>query len=127
MSPIAHRIVGVLAPDPRHQGVRRCRAKLMIDGIPRNVLARAVNRGIPVARLDLIDAQGNTLCAADRPPLIGWGEAPPASAIDVPADLHCRRHRSRRRTRPSRTRKHQVHPARGPTPCATFGAYAFRP
>jgi hypothetical protein len=48
------------------------RAKLMLDAVPPDVLAAAVERGSLVGRLGLTDAKGNPLCAAVRPPLIAW-------------------------------------------------------
>jgi Family of unknown function (DUF5990) len=51
------------------------RAKLMLDAVPRDVLAAAVERGALVGRLGLTDAKGNPLCAAVRPPTITWSAA----------------------------------------------------
>jgi hypothetical protein len=48
------------------------RAKVMLDGVPRNVLADAMERGVLVGRLGLTDAKGNPLCAAVRESLIEW-------------------------------------------------------
>ena len=51
------------------------RAKLMFDGIPDDVLVTARESGVLVGRLGLTDTKGNPLCAAVRPPLIGWTSA----------------------------------------------------
>ncbi|RDH76442.1 monooxygenase [Mycolicibacterium moriokaense] len=48
------------------------RAKLMLDAVPADVLANAVESGTLVGRLGLTDAKGQPLCAAVRPPAIGW-------------------------------------------------------
>jgi hypothetical protein len=48
------------------------RAKLMLDGVPPDVLAAAVASGVLVGRLGLTDEKGNPRCAAVRPPLIEW-------------------------------------------------------
>ena len=48
------------------------RAKLWLDCIPSEVLARAVDQGLLVGRLALTDYKGNPLCAAIRPPRIDW-------------------------------------------------------
>jgi hypothetical protein len=48
------------------------RAKIMFDGIPREVMQRARVSGVLTGRLGLTDPQGNPTCAAVRPPLIEW-------------------------------------------------------
>jgi hypothetical protein len=48
------------------------RAKLMLDGVPTDVLRAALNGGVLVGRLGLSDEKGNPRCAAVRPPLIEW-------------------------------------------------------
>jgi Family of unknown function (DUF5990) len=48
------------------------RAKLMLDGVPSDVLRDAVERGTLVGRLRLTDEKGHPRCAAVRPPLIEW-------------------------------------------------------
>lgn len=48
------------------------RAKLMLDGVPPDVLRGAVANGVLVGRLGLTDEKGNPRCAALRPPLIAW-------------------------------------------------------
>jgi hypothetical protein len=48
------------------------RAKLMLDGVPPDVLGAAVASGVLVGRLGLTDEKGNPRCAAVRPPLIDW-------------------------------------------------------
>lgn len=49
------------------------RAKIWLDnGVPKEVFARAAERGQLVGRLRLTDAKGNPLCASVRPPLIEW-------------------------------------------------------
>jgi hypothetical protein len=48
------------------------RAKLMLDGVPADVLAAADRQGTLVARLGLTDASGGPLCAAVRPPVVRW-------------------------------------------------------
>jgi hypothetical protein len=48
------------------------RAKLMLDGVPESVLAKAAKSGVLVGRLALTDVKGQPLCAAVRPPMIGW-------------------------------------------------------
>jgi len=52
------------------------RAKLWLDAIPGEVVARAAEQGVLVGRLGLTDRKGNPLCAAVRPPLIEWSAAP---------------------------------------------------
>ena len=52
------------------------RAKLWFDGVPAEVLTRAVAQGLLVGRLGLTDRKGNPLCAAVRPPLITWTPGP---------------------------------------------------
>ena len=49
------------------------RAKLMLDGVPPDVLvAAAAADGVLVGRLGLTDEKGNPRCAVVRPPLIEW-------------------------------------------------------
>lgn len=48
------------------------RAKLMLDGVPADVLVEAERSGSLVARLGLTDDQGGPLCAAVRPPVVAW-------------------------------------------------------
>jgi hypothetical protein len=48
------------------------RAKLMLDGVPDTVLAKAAKSGTLVGRLGLSDAKGEPLCASVRPPAIEW-------------------------------------------------------
>jgi hypothetical protein len=48
------------------------RAKLMLDGVPDSVLAKAAKSGVLVGRLGLTDVKGQPLCAAVRPPMIEW-------------------------------------------------------
>lgn len=51
------------------------RAKIMLDGVPADVMAAARESGVLVGRLGLTDARGNPTCAAVRPPLIEWAAA----------------------------------------------------
>ena len=46
------------------------RAKLMLDGVPPDVLRRAVEGGMLIGRMGLTDEKGHPRCAAVRPPLI---------------------------------------------------------
>jgi hypothetical protein len=48
------------------------RSKLMLDGVPDDILAKAAKSGVLVGRLGLTDAKGQPLCAAVRPPAIDW-------------------------------------------------------
>jgi len=48
------------------------RAKILVDGIPADVMAAAHKLGVLVGRLGLTDPKGNPTCAAVRPPLIEW-------------------------------------------------------
>ena len=48
------------------------RAKLMLDGVPPDVLGQAVETGTLIGRIGLTDEKGNPSCAAMRPPLIDW-------------------------------------------------------
>jgi Family of unknown function (DUF5990) len=48
------------------------RAKLMLDGVPDEILGEAATTGILVGRLGLTDAKGQPLCASVRPPVIKW-------------------------------------------------------
>jgi hypothetical protein len=58
------------------------RAKLMLDAVSPEVLRRAREQGVLVARVTLTDAKGYPTCASVRPPFIEWSAAPAA-----PADL----------------------------------------
>jgi hypothetical protein len=51
------------------------RAKIMLDGIPADVMAAAQASGVLVGRFGLTDPKGNPTCAAVRPPLIEWTSA----------------------------------------------------
>ena len=51
------------------------RAKLWLDGIPPDVLSRAVSTGVLVGRLGLTDERGHPRCASVRPPVIEWSAA----------------------------------------------------
>jgi hypothetical protein len=48
------------------------RAKLRLDEIPAEVLARALKRGTLVARVTLTAEDGSPICASVRPPSIRW-------------------------------------------------------
>ncbi len=48
------------------------RAKLLLDAVPDDVLAAAIEGGLLVGRLGLTDKSGRPLCAAVRPPRIEW-------------------------------------------------------
>jgi hypothetical protein len=48
------------------------RAKLMLAGVPTDVLAEAAESGTLIGRLGLTDGKGQPLCAAVRPPAIEW-------------------------------------------------------
>jgi hypothetical protein len=52
------------------------RAKLMLDGVPPEVLRRAVDNGMLIGRMGLTDQRGHPRCAAVRPPLIDWTAYP---------------------------------------------------
>jgi uncharacterized protein DUF5990 len=52
------------------------RAKLMLDGVPPDVLHRAVDSGTLIGRMGLTDEKGHPRCAAVRPPLIDWTAYP---------------------------------------------------
>jgi Family of unknown function (DUF5990) len=52
------------------------RAKLMLDGVPPEVLRRAVDNGMLIGRMGLTDEKGHPRCAAVRPPLIDWTASP---------------------------------------------------
>ena len=54
------------------EGAMFRRAKLMLDGVPTDVLRAAERSGSLVARLGLTDANGGPLCAAVRPPVVTW-------------------------------------------------------
>ena len=56
------------------------RAKLMLDGVPPDVLRRAVETGTLNGRIGLTDEKGNPSCAAMRPPLIEWTAGQPERA-----------------------------------------------
>jgi hypothetical protein len=51
------------------------RAKVMLDGVPPEVMAAARTSGVLVGRVGLTDPKGNPTCAAIRPPLIEWTAA----------------------------------------------------
>lgn len=51
------------------------RAKLMLDAVDRDVLARSARSGVLVGTLGLTDGGGRPLCAAVRPPRIAWSAA----------------------------------------------------
>ncbi|MFJ8039086.1 DUF5990 family protein [Kitasatospora sp. NPDC096147] len=51
------------------------RAKLMLDGVPPEVLRQALTTGHLTGRLGLTDRLGHPLCAAVRPPLMSWTAA----------------------------------------------------
>jgi hypothetical protein len=48
------------------------RAKIMLDGVPDDVMAAAQASGVLVGRLGLTDPKGNPTCAAVRPPQVEW-------------------------------------------------------
>ncbi|HEY6472751.1 MAG TPA: DUF5990 family protein [Acidimicrobiales bacterium] len=48
------------------------RAKVLLETVPVDVLARARRSGTLVATVGLTDEKGNPTCAAFRPPLIEW-------------------------------------------------------
>jgi hypothetical protein len=48
------------------------RAKLWFDGVPPDVLERALSTAVLVGRLGLTDEDGWPLCASVRPPRIEW-------------------------------------------------------
>ncbi len=48
------------------------RAKLMLAGVPDDVVATAATKGMLVGRLGLTDAKGQPRCASVRPPMIDW-------------------------------------------------------
>ncbi|MBF9068963.1 DUF5990 family protein [Streptacidiphilus fuscans] len=64
-------------PDPQPPKLFR-RAKIMLSGVPADVLADALRRGALVGRLPLTDPKGNPLCARVVPPLIEWSAADPS-------------------------------------------------
>jgi hypothetical protein len=51
------------------------RAKLWLNAVPPEVLSSAADLGALVGRLGLTDAEGNSVCASIRPPLIEWSAA----------------------------------------------------
>jgi hypothetical protein len=51
------------------------RAKLRLDAIPADVLARALKTGLLIGRLALTAADGMPVCASVRPPVIAWTSA----------------------------------------------------
>lgn len=51
------------------------RAKLMLEGVPPDVLDSAAKSGLLVGSLGLTDAKGNPLYARVRPPQISWTAA----------------------------------------------------
>jgi hypothetical protein len=64
---------GVVEEPGRFEMFRR--AKIMLDGVPPEVMAAARASGVLVGRLGLTDPKGNPTCAAVRPPLIEWTSA----------------------------------------------------
>jgi hypothetical protein len=58
----------------RHDDEVVRRAKLMLDGVPAEVLAQA-RHGSLHAALGLTDPRGGPLCAAVRPPVVRWTAA----------------------------------------------------
>jgi hypothetical protein len=48
------------------------RAKIALDAVPPDVLAKAVKSGTLVGRVGLTDHKGNPRCAAIVPPVIEW-------------------------------------------------------
>jgi hypothetical protein len=64
---------GVVGEPGRFEMFRR--AKIMLDGIPPEVMVAAQTSGVLVGRLGLTDPKGNPTCAAVRPPLIEWTSA----------------------------------------------------
>jgi hypothetical protein len=48
------------------------RAKLWLDAVPADVMARAIENELLVGRLGLTDDKGGPLCASVRPPRIEW-------------------------------------------------------
>jgi hypothetical protein len=48
------------------------RAKLRLDAIPPEVLAKSLRSGLLVGKLDLTAADGMPVCASVRPPGIVW-------------------------------------------------------
>lgn len=61
---------GTVAPDGTFTMFRR--AKLMLDHVPADTLAAALDSGSLVGRLGLADARGEPLCARVVPPRITW-------------------------------------------------------
>ena len=61
---------GTVDDDGRFTMFRR--AKLMLTGVPDDVLAAAAGSGTLVGRLGLSDAKGHPLCARVTPPKIRW-------------------------------------------------------
>ena len=51
------------------------RAKIMLDGVPHEMMMKAQSSGVLVGRLGLTDPKGNPTCAALRPPLVEWTTA----------------------------------------------------
>ncbi|KUN05885.1 monooxygenase [Streptomyces yokosukanensis] len=56
------------------------RAKLMLAGVPAQVLTEARRRGALVGRLALTDAKGHPLCGRVVPPAIVWSAGEPSDA-----------------------------------------------
>ncbi len=56
------------------------RAKLMLAGVPYDVLAEARRRGALVGRLALTDAKGHPLCGRVTPPAVEWSADEPSNA-----------------------------------------------
>lgn len=52
------------------------RAKVWLDAVPADVLARARHSGTLVGMLGLTDEKGNPTCASVRPPMIEWTAGP---------------------------------------------------
>lgn len=59
-----------VTPDGGRELFRR--AKLMLDGVPPEVLGAALATGRLTGRLGLTDGRGHPLCAAVRPPVVDW-------------------------------------------------------
>lgn len=51
------------------------RAKLRLDALPAEVLARSLRSGVLVGRLELTAADGMPVCASVRPPAIAWASS----------------------------------------------------
>ncbi|WEO99239.1 DUF5990 family protein [Streptomyces sp. FXJ1.172] len=67
-----------LGRQPQEESSRMFRrAKLMLAGVPPQVLAEARRRGALVGRLALTDAKGTPLCGRVVPPAIVWSAGEP--------------------------------------------------